>query len=964
MELGQILHGFKITEIRALDELSATLYTMSHEKSGAELLFIKRPDSNMTFAISFKTIPENDTGVFHILEHSVLCGSEKFPIKEPFVDLLKSSLKTYLNAMTFPDKTVYPVSSRSERDLLGLIDVYMDAVLHPNALKRPEIFYQEGWHHEMHEGENKMSYKGVVFNEMKGAYSSVDDIEYEYMSKLLYRGTPYAYDSGGDPTKIPDLTYEEFVAAHKKYYHPSNSKIILDGDVNLDSVLPLINSYLKEYDRQPADFEIPSLKYSGHVEGTEYYEISENESEEGKLRITLAFATFPYYEKKRALALAVAIDAIAGSNDSPLRRDVLATGLCEDIYFSPMIDGIKDNSLFLTIKNVKEENKKKVIEKTFEVLRKIVNNGIDKSLLESTADRMEFKLREQDGGGNPLGISYVISALEFWLYGGDPLEGLEFESRLAFLREKMSEQKYFENLLDEVILKSPHSACLFLRPSPTLGSERNAREEARLAKEYNAMNESERLATVERTARIEEWQRSEDTPEAKATIPKLSISDIPENPIELPITVYNIGKNTTIYTDVNSRGITYLWCAFDVSDLSGEELFMLSLLGELYENVDTKARSASALQTKMKSTFGSFSVGVFTSGPIGECRVYLRVGMALLDAKKANACELVKEVLFDSKFDNADTIAKLIRQMKLAAKEGISQSGHTVALTRASAYVSTDAAASDYIDGIESYLLLSALDESYKSNPALTEEKLMSLIERVYTKNRLTLSYAGVRDDSFAEQIISLFKDGEGEIPPCKIAPLGKLNEGIAIPAQVSYASAADSAFGKGEQLPGSLAVARSILSYGFLWNEIRVQGGAYGAGFVQRQNGIIGFYSYRDPSAGRSLDIYGRSADFLREFAASGADLTDYIIGTIGDIDPLASPKTVASIAFVSYLRGETDESRLAYRKQLIGTTHADLLTIADMIDRLSKTNARCVVGSKSIIKAAADRLETIVEI
>ncbi len=965
MKTGEIIHGFKITSERPLAEHSATLYLGEHIKSGASLIFCDRKDSNKTFSITFKTVPEDDTGVFHIIEHSVLCGSRKFPVKEPFVDLLKSSLKTFLNAFTFPDKTMYPVSSRCDKDFLNLIDVYMDAVLHPMALELPEIFYQEGWHHELHEGDSEMQYKGVVLNEMRGAYSSVDDLEMEYITKLLYKGTPYAYDSGGAPDAITSLTYEGFKRSHAKYYHPSNSTVFLDGSVNLDETLSLIDSYLSEYERQAPAEEIPSPTLRGEQTLTSEYEIAENESEEGKERVTLAFPTFSFSEREKHYALQVAIDAIAGSNEAPLKKAILDSGLCEDMQPTPY-DGVKDNSVIFSFKNIKREDREK-IPKLFETeLRSLLDSGIERSRLAASLNRFEFYWRELSGGGYPLGISLSIAAMDNALYGGDPLESLGFDGSIKYMRALFETERGFEKLVASVFLDAPYFATLYLTPSSTLGARREAALRERLDYELAAMSDGERNEVILKTKKIEEWQQSEDSAEAKATLPKLTLDDIPKEPEHLPTTIYKIGDNTVLYTDFASRGITHAHILFDASDFTAEELFLLSVFSELIENVDTDSHTCDELQTLIKSSIGRFSTSVVTLGKTDEPRTYFKVTLSTLDSGKSISAELMRELLLTSKFDNAKTVAKVIRQTYLDTRDAISQSGHTVALGRASAYVSSEAAASEYTDGIEFFKLLKALDADYTENSSEFARKLSAIPKRLFTRARMLVSYVGVRDDGFIENLFSVLPspDGDARPAPSPIPPLGILNEGIVIPAQVSFAAEVGMAISKGERLDGAYAVARTILSYGYLWNEIRVQGGAYGAGLIQRAGGTVGFYTYRDPDANRSLGKFGTASDYLRLLAEGGVDITEYIIGAIGDIDPLYTPMSAGIFAFTRYLRGDTKETLCKHREQLLGCDRDDLLRIADKLDGICKGGAVCVVGGKDKLLQCGSKINTLVEI
>ena len=957
----KIIHGFSFTRERALPELDATLREAVYLKNGAKLLFIDRKEVNKTFSISFKTIPTDDTGVFHIIEHSVLCGSDKFPVKEPFVELLKGSLKTFLNAMTFPDKTMYPISSRNDKDFLNLVDVYMDAVFNPTAMKKPEIFMQEGWHYELHSPDEEMLYKGVVFNEMKGAYSSPDEVMMSSMAKLLYEGTCYGYDSGGAPTAIPSLTYEQFVASHAKFYHPSGAFIFLDGEVDLDKTLALLDSYLSKYEYQESDAEIAPLKLAGHKESTISYEISENEDPVGKARVCLGFHAGDFTERRLSIALAIAIAAIAGTNDSPFKKRMLELGLMEDVYFIPY-DGIRDNSLLLEMRNVKVENMRKTEAEALRILKEILDTGIDKEVLTAVFNNLEFRTREQDNPSQPSGISYAISALDTWLYGGDPLTALAFEDDLAYLRDKL-ETSFYEETLAKVILESRHSATVYMTPSATLGEERVAKEKSLLDATKRSMSADELDRVIAANAKLEEWQRSTDTEEALATIPALSKEDISPLPENYPIEEYNIGTTKALYTQVASRGIVYTKLLFDMSDFSPEELMLASLLTELFKNLPTENFDTVPLQTKIKSNLGTFVPSIMAITKDAVATPYFMVSASALKSKLDSVADISAEVLLRTRFDNPDSIKKIIRQLKIGTQEGISASGHSAAIGRCSAYVSAEAAINEYVDGIENYLYIKKLDAEFDSVSAEVISKLDALAKKIFVKERLTVYHAGERSDSHAEQIINEFPMGGGIGERAAIAPFGKRREGILIPAQISFASQSGNVFELSGDMHGSLSVVRSILSYDFLWNAIRVQGGAYGAGFTRRANGIAGFYTYRDPNPSRSVSYFAKSAEFLRDMAERDEDITSLIIGAIGDVDPLITPKLLSGLSLITYLRGETFEQRTRFRNEMLATSAEDLRRAADLIEKITEGGV-CVIGGKDKLDECKDILDSYIEI
>ena len=960
MKTGEIIHGFKFIRSRELADISATLHEAVYEKNGASLLFIEREDTNKTFAITFKTIPEDSTGVFHIIEHSVLCGSEKYPVKEPFVALLKGSLKTFLNAFTFPDKTMYPVSSRDDKDFLNLVGVYMDAVLHPLARKNPNIFYQEGWHHEIHDKDEPLTYKGVVFNEMKGAYSSVDELEMEYITAMLCPDNCYGKDSGGDPSVIPSLTYEQFCESHARYYHPSNSKIILDGKQDLDKTLALLDSYLKDYEKLDICADIPNQKPLGEIFAKKSFEIGPDEDAEGKCRVVLGFAAGSYREQEKNLAIKIITDAIAGSNEAPFKRAMLASGLCEDVSLTSY-DGVQENAFLIEIKNVKEENLESAEKLARDTIKDIVTAGIDKEALTASLNIFEFRAREQDGSYYPLGISYAMAALDTWLYGGDPADGLAFEESFANLRRAL-DGRYYEELLSDIVLDSKHCARLYMYPDKSLGEKREAEIKAALEKEKAALTEDQLEEKIALTKALEEWQKMPDSPESLATLPRLDIADVSDKVEDFGTRMRKYGDSDIVFTPAESRGISYSTFVFDITDFNENEVFMLSLAASLLKNVATENYTTEALQTKIKSSLGSLGFTVGASTKAGKVHTYLSASVSALEANKNLGSTLACEVLLRSKFEDKAAIGKIIRQAKIGMKEAFSSFGHQIALTRASARINAEAAVTEYTDGVEFYKRICALDESFEENSAQILAEFKKLIDRATAKERLAFIYAANEDDAFAESSVDLFPSIPYEKTDCPIKALGRLNEGIAVPAQVTFSASVGNVLDHTDFLSGHLIAARTILSFGYLWNEIRVMGGAYGTGFLQRPSGIAGFYSYRDPDSARSLGKYRETPAFLRTLAASGADLTEFLIGALGDSDPLITPKLISALSVAYYMNGTTYEDRAKRRRQLISTSHADLENLADLIDKMMENGSFCVVGPRAKLEECG--VDDIIEI
>ena len=954
-KVGDTIHGFTVKRARELCEIDAKLIEMEHS-SGAELAFLERQDSNKSFGISFKTLPEDDTGVFHILEHSVLCGSEKFPLKEPFVDLLKSSLKTFLNAMTYNDKTVYPVASRNDRDFYNLVDVYMDAVLHPLAITDERVFRQEGWHYELSDS-GELSYNGVVYNEMKGAYSSPDGVAEEQIMQMLFAGSPYAKDSGGSPSAIPELSFEGFRAAHAKFYNPSNAQIFLDGEVNLDEILSLLDSYLAPYPKNKTELRFTLPDYTPGQRRETEYEISQSEDEEGKCRVFLAGRTCGYSEIEKTLALTTLATALAGSNEAPLKRALLESGLCEDVNLN-INDGLFCGFYELEIYNVKRENIDTVIDLTKKTLTKVYKNGIDKARLEALFNSAEFRHREKDFGSMPKGLIFGLSMLDTWLWGDDPAAPLLLTDTFGRLRAKINEG-YFEELLREIFINCEPSV-LTLVPSRTLGLRREAEERERLAKIKENMSENELSKISEESRALKEWQAREDSADALASLPTLSLRDIIPDAEKIPTEEYSILGRRAMSFAIPTSAITYLDLYFDVSDLSPEELMLLPTLCSLYKNLATEHYSSSELRNLILSELGNLSFNPIALPHTDSTpHAYMTVSGSALDEKRYEIMRLFSEIVYTSRLDDKTELRRAVSQGKLSAEEALLSAGHAQALSRAAAYTSASASIDEYLSGYEQYVFLAELDKGFDEHADHIIELLTALADQIFCRERLfATSTSGSHDESFLKDVVLSVRDDGRSAGACEILPLGKRNEGIAIPSQVSYAVCAQNLL-DGAPSRGYHLVCRSIISYAHLWNSVRVLGGAYGAGLVIRRGGIVGFYSYRDPSPRRSVNCYGESGSFLRRLAESGESLEKFIIGAFGDYDVLSTPRSAGSKAGVNALRGWTEQMENSFRREILETDAQDLIETAGLLDKLTPASGVCIIGPESTLDSCSDILD-----
>ena len=955
MKINETLYGFRILREKEIKDISATLYEATHEKSGARLIFLDREDENKTFSITFKTIPEDSTGVFHIIEHSVLCGSRKYTTKEPFVDLLKGSLNTFLNAMTFPDKTMYPVSSRNDKDFLNLTDVYLDAVFHPAILGEENIFRQEGWHYEYNEESGELYRSGVVLSEMQGAFSSPDDVASYHINEMLYKGTPYAFESGGEPGEITKLTYSEFCRQHEKYYHPSNAEIFLDGKVKLDELLPLIDSYLSEYEKKDCDFVIPDVERITPTSRCIDYEISSEEDPRDKTRLVVGYLAGRFDEKIKSAAISVLLDAIASSNDSPLKKAIIDSGLCEDMSFLPL-DAIKECALLADFRNVKDGKCDELYGLFCDTVRRIASEGIDRSAIRASINSLEFRMREKDYGTMPTGIIYAMTVLESSLYGGDAAENLSFDEVFTFLREKI-DTDYFEKLLLSIFIENTHRATLVMTPDPTLGERRAREEKEALQKIKDSLSEKELLDIIKTAKELKTWQAREDTEEDLMTVPKLSISDISEEPERIPLEVYEKEGVTLLSSDITTNGIVYTDLCFDVSDLTPDEIFKMRLLVSLVENLATEKHTATELQNLIKGELGSFGISLTPLTVRGEkTKMYATVSASALESARMRIADITEEILYTSLYRNRDAVRNVVRQLKIASEESFVSSGHQAAIRRAGAYTNPVSAIQEYYSGYEAHLMIKELERSFDEKFDSLADSLEALAKKAFTKKRLLISTAGARHEDLEDRLLEVIRDGGGCEDQTNVSPFGARREGIVIPAKTSYTAMAGNIYALGAVPHGSMNVVRSLLSYEYLWGAVRVQGGAYGVGLVSRNDGNVGFYSYRDPSPERTLGCFKKSGEFLRDFAKRGEDITKYIIGAIGDASPLTSPKLKGTLATTRYLRGVDHERVCELRREMLSTGAKELCSAADLLDTVTESGAFCVVGSKDKLDGCKD--------
>ncbi len=954
MQLNDKLYGWIVRDVKKIIDTKATMYILEYEKCGTKMIYIDRDDECRTFAISFPTPPTDDTGVFHILEHSVLCGSRKFPLKEPFTDLMQTSPNCYLNALTYPDKTVYPVSSKSAKDFHNLVDIYMDAVLHPRALECENIFRQEGWRYEIDDDGN-LDYNGVVYSEMKGVFSSPMELLNLYLSRQMYPSGTYSYESGGIPGAITTLSYEDFVSAHNEFYHPSEACIYLDGRIDIDDLFPLLDEYLSEYERR--DIKHIILRGGEIIEtpAVEYYEMAEGEDTEDKIYIGISYDidTADYLFTPEDVSLIT--DAVADSNSSPLKHAILESGLCKNVSITtnaPHTWG----SLDIVFSEVKDGKEAELLSHFDKCVKALLSDGIADDILEATIDLSEFKYRECDFGSTPRGIGMMSSVLSFHHAGVDPSLALNY----SFIYEKQRERlgtEYYNNLLERVT--NGKRAVVILRPSAALSAENEAKIRLELDEAKSELGERGMEQLKVWCERFRQWQATPDTDEIKSSLPRLTLSDIGEPPAQIPLEIKDLDGVTAITRDVDTGGITYTDLLFDVSDIPNEDIHILGLMARVYSELDTTEHNANEFSRIAKSILGSLSTGYDVIQDDEGERLFFTVKLSSLDRHRERALEVLEEYLYKIVFDNEEQITRKLSQLLHAHKIGILNSGHSYAIRRAMARYSAPEAIKEAISGYEAYIALKEYVERGKELMPILIEKMKSIHREILARPRLTMIVVGSSALDTAVKTVSIIKDGKRIEKRCERATLKRVNEVIPVSSQVAYATLATTipTSERREDMGGYVVIA-NIMNNMVLWDRIRVSGGAYGTGFNTRlRSGGSFYYSYRDPSPARSIMVFREATANVRSILDEVESLEGFIIGSLGTHFMQAStPYLDTTDAARFYLIGYSPSFNAGLWHSIINTDVKSLRNICDVIDEAYKDATYTVVGPKNLFDTLED--------
>ncbi len=965
------LTAYTVVEKRELKEVKGTGYVLSHNKTKARVMVVCNDDSNKVFTIGFRTPPADDTGVPHIMEHSVLCGSKSFPAKDPFVELCKGSLNTFLNAMTYSDKTVYPVASMNKKDFHNLMHVYMDAVFYPNIYTRKEILMQEGWHYELDEETQELKYNGVVYNEMKGVFSSAEQQLYRIIEKSLHESTAYGYESGGDPDYITDLTYEDFLDFHRKYYHPSNSYIYLYGDMDAAKELEFIDKeYLCNYDYLKVDSELTDeVVFDAPKSVDEYYSIAEAETEEDNTYLAYNVVVGHSDDIKLSLSMAVLEHMLLTAPGAPLKKALIDAEIGKDV-FSSYDDGIKQPSFSVIAKNANASDKGKFISVIEDTLKQLISDGLNKTSLQASLNYFEFKHKEANFGRHPKGLMMGLNAFSTWLY--DDSKALDlFELNWVYEElKKELDTGYFESLIKTYILDNNHKSFVTLMPKKGLMEEKTKAEKAKLAA-YKESLSAEELENIVKTAEhLKEYQSEPSTKEELLTIPLLEISDIDKNARKLNNQFTEIEMVKVVSHNIFTNGISYVNLDFDITDMDVKKYPYVGLLTEIFKYVDTENYEYNQLANEINLHTGGigFTTSVLNKVEKDKYRVSFVVNAKMLDEKLDKAFQLIEEILFTSKLDSKKRIKEIVAETKYGLKNDLVDAGHTTAAGRAVSYISPIGVVKEYLEGIEYYKFLDKLDNEFEAEYEGLVSGLKDTLGEILWRNGLIVNYTSDKDpkEMLGNAVTALSKKLSTRLAFDKSEELKPelLNEGFKTASQVQYVATAGNYRDAGLEYTGALGVLSSIFSYDYLWLNVRVKGGAYGCMCAFARSGNSYFTSYRDPNLMETYNIYMNAAKYVEEFDADERDMTKYVIGAISKLDAPLTPVSEGNFSFASYIIGLTDEDLQRDRDEVLATNVTTIKGLAPYVKATIDTGVICAVGGEAKLEAAKDSFKQVVSV
>ena len=956
------LKAYELVEEKDLKDLNSKGYLFRHKKSGARISAISNDDENKVFYIGFRTPPADSTGVAHIVEHTVLCGSDKFPAKDPFVELVKGSLNTFLNAMTYPDKTVYPVASCNDKDFQNLMDVYMDAVLHPNIYKREEIFKQEGWHYELESKDAPVTINGVVYNEMKGAFSSPEGVLEREILNSLYPDTSYGNESGGDPQFIPDLTYQDYLDFHSRYYHPCNSYIYLYGNVDIEEkLLWLDKEYLSKYDEISIDSTIKRQEgFDAPAYVSKHYPVASNEPLEDNTYLSYNLSIGTSTDRKLYQAFEILDYALLNAPAAPLKKALILAGIGKDIMGS-FDNGVYQPMFSIIAKNANLKDKDRFLEIIQSVLREQAEGGLNKKSLLAGINSAEFRYRESDFGSYPKGLIYGLQMFDSWLYDDSiPFMHLEAGEIFQFLRKQV-ETDYFEKLIQDYMIDNTHASVVVIEPERGL----NARSEEKLTEKLKSYKESLSEDEIEKlirdTKHLKAYQEEPSSREDIEKIPMLKREDMKKEAMPFVNEERNCENLPVLYHNIFSNGILYLNFLFDICFVSQEDLPYLGILKAVLGYMDTKQYSYGDLADEINLETGGMSASISVYPSIADDTSYeakFEVRTKMLNDKLPKALDLLEEILCHTKISDEKRLLEILSEVKSRLKMSLSSAGNSVSAIRAMSYFSETSLYNDMTMGIDFYRVVAMYEEHFQEKKEELVSKLEDLSKRIFTREGLLLS-------------LTCDEEGYGKLPGClkklkEALPLGegaekkekahlsceKKNEGFMDASKVQYVSRAGDFKKAGFSYTGALKILKVILSYDYLWNNIRVKGGAYGCGSGFARNGNVYFSSYRDPNLKNTNEVYEKIPEYIRNFSADERDMTKYIIGTISGMDTPLNPNAKGERSTLAYLSHITFEDIQTERDQVISAKEEDIRKLADLVEAVLAQENICVIGNEGKIK------------
>ncbi len=955
--VGQVYGAYTLENKVVLKELDAIGYMIRHNQTKARVVVISNDDENKVFTVGFRTPPTDDTGLPHIMEHSVLCGSREFPAKDPFVELVKGSLNTFLNAMTYPDKTVYPVASCNDKDFHNLMHVYLDAVFYPNIYTRPQILKQEGWHYEAESVESPIQYNGVVYNEMKGAFSSADEQLSRLIKSSLLKGTPYEFESGGAPKSIPDLTEEDFLNFHRTYYHPSNSYIYLYGNMDFAKDLEWIDEkYLSNFKEIQIDSAINTCDASMIDKRiVEEYSISETESEEKNTYLSWNTVIGSSLDKELYLAFQILDYALFSCPGAPIKKALIDAKIGTDI------DSSYENSVLqpmfsVIAKNANLEDEQKFLDVLYGEFRKIVENGIDRRSLQAAMTHYEFRYREANFGRYPKGLMYGLQMFDSWLYDDEkPFIHLQTEQTFAFLKENM-DSGYFEQIVERYLLHNEHTSVVILKPKKGLNDEREQEVKEKLAAYEKTLTKEQKKAIVEDTKALKAYQDEPSTKEELMTIPMLEISDIRKEIQPLCNQEEEIEGVKVISHDLFTNGIVYTSVDFKMDMLTEEQLSFASLLTVLYQYVDTEQFTCNELANEINIETGGMYTNV-TVLPLrnGDTLPLFEMTGKALEEKADTMFLLMKEILFHSKFEDKKRVREVLEETKSRIQMQLSAQGHSVAANRVMSYFSKAAYEKEYTIGVSFYTFLVDLLENYEEKAEWICEQLRAVEKAIFQKKNMIVNYTAhvpakeLLQDGFKQLVDCLYEDQTVEKQV--IEPTVK-NEGFQTASQVQYVATGGNFVQKGFAYTGALKALQVMFSYDYLWLNIRIKGGAYGCMCGFSRFGDSYFTSYRDPHVKETFEVYQKAFEYVENFDCDDRDMTKYIIGAIGGMDIPMTPPAKGTRSFTCYLMGITEEELQRERDELLSTNQETIRSLSELVKSVTKDQLICAVGGETKLK------------